>query len=131
MGCLWWRCVTCFPKSISIDIRPWSKRNPINYKGHRIFPVAIISTEDFDAPSQVDQKPLNSELQVKKRAWPSVTVNQEILAVMVKGCLGLPYTYIEVEDSNAVTPRAFLEGKPWADEILLREKFSQGPINCK
>ena len=41
---------------VTIDIRPWSKRNPINYKkGHGILPVAILSTEDFDAPSQVDQ----------------------------------------------------------------------------
>jgi hypothetical protein len=44
--------------NIDIDIRPWSKRNPINYKGHGILPVAILSTEDFDAPSQVDQKSL-------------------------------------------------------------------------
>ena len=44
---------------VTIDIRPWSKRNPINYKkGHGILPVAILSTEDFDAPSQVDQDSL-------------------------------------------------------------------------
>ena len=44
--------------NVDIDIRPWSKRNPINYKGHGILPVAILSTEDFDAPSQVDQNSL-------------------------------------------------------------------------
>jgi hypothetical protein len=44
--------------AIDIDIRPWSKRNPINYKGHRILPVAILSNEDFDSPSQVDQNSL-------------------------------------------------------------------------
>jgi hypothetical protein len=44
--------------AIDIDIRPWSKRNPINYKGHGVLPVAILSTEDFDAPSQVDQASL-------------------------------------------------------------------------
>jgi hypothetical protein len=43
---------------ITIDIRPWSKRNPVNYKGHGILPVAILSNDDFDAPSQVDQNSL-------------------------------------------------------------------------
>jgi probable HAF family extracellular repeat protein len=43
---------------VDIDIRPWSKRNPINYKGHGILPVAILSTPDFDAPSKVDQNSL-------------------------------------------------------------------------
>jgi hypothetical protein len=43
---------------IKIDIRPWSKKNPINYKGHGILPVAIFSTEDFDAPSQIDRNSL-------------------------------------------------------------------------
>jgi len=47
-----------FPYPVTIDIRPWSKRNPINYKGHGILPVAILSTEYFDAPSQVDQDSL-------------------------------------------------------------------------
>ena len=41
---------------VTIDIRPWSKRNPVNYKkGHGVLPVAILSTEDFDAPRQIDQ----------------------------------------------------------------------------
>ena len=44
---------------VTIDIRPWSKLNPINYrKGHGILPVAILSTKDFDAPDQVDQDSL-------------------------------------------------------------------------
>jgi TolB protein len=46
------------PLEVTIDIRPWSKRNPINYKGHGVLPVAILSTPDFDAPSQVDQNSL-------------------------------------------------------------------------
>jgi hypothetical protein len=46
------------PIQVDIDIRPWSKRNPINYKGHGILPVAILSTEGFDAPTQVDQSSL-------------------------------------------------------------------------
>jgi hypothetical protein len=46
------------PEMVTIDIRPWSKRNPINYRGHGILPVAILSTEGFDAPSQVDQDSL-------------------------------------------------------------------------
>jgi uncharacterized membrane protein len=43
---------------VDINIRPWSRRNPINYKGHGILPVAILSTEDFDAPTQVDRNSL-------------------------------------------------------------------------
>lgn len=46
------------PINITIDIRPWNKRNPIQYKGHGILPVAILSTEKFDAINQVDQKSL-------------------------------------------------------------------------
>jgi hypothetical protein len=44
---------------VSIDIRPWSKRNPINYrKGHGLLPVAILSTENFNAQSEIDQDSL-------------------------------------------------------------------------
>lgn len=44
---------------VIIDIRPWSKRNPINYKkGHGMIPVAILSAEGFDAPSQIDRDSL-------------------------------------------------------------------------
>ena len=44
---------------VIIDIRPWSKRNPINYKkGHGVIPVAILSAEGFDAPSQIDRDSL-------------------------------------------------------------------------
>ncbi len=44
---------------VTIDIRPWSKHNPINYKkGHGMIPVAILSAEGFDAPSQIDRDSL-------------------------------------------------------------------------
>jgi hypothetical protein len=43
---------------VDIDIRPWSKRNPISYKGRGILPVAILSTGGFNAPSEVDQTSL-------------------------------------------------------------------------
>lgn len=50
--------IRTLPMTVQIDIRPWSKRNPINYKGHGILPVAILSTEDFDAASEIDQSSL-------------------------------------------------------------------------
>lgn len=46
------------PVNVAIDIRPWSKRNLVRYKGRGILPVAIFSTEDFDAPSQINQETL-------------------------------------------------------------------------
>jgi hypothetical protein len=47
----------CTP--VSIDIRPWNKRNPINYiQGHGIVPVTIHSTKYFDAPREIDQDSL-------------------------------------------------------------------------
>ena len=43
---------------VDIDIRPFSRRNKI-YQGHRgLIPVAILSSEDFDAPNQVDRESL-------------------------------------------------------------------------
>jgi hypothetical protein len=46
------------PERVTIDIRPWNKRNPINYKGQGILAVSILSTEDFDAPDLIDQRSL-------------------------------------------------------------------------
>lgn len=46
------------PISVNIDIRPWSKHNLVQSKGYGILPVAIFSTEYFDAPNQIDQKTL-------------------------------------------------------------------------
>jgi len=43
------------PGPIDIDIKPGTENNSINPKSRGKIPVAILSTEDFDAPSQVDQ----------------------------------------------------------------------------
>jgi len=43
---------------VSIDIKPGSDTNPINIKSKGKTPVAILSTEDFDAPSMVDTSSL-------------------------------------------------------------------------
>jgi hypothetical protein len=45
-------------KLITIDIKPGSDLNSINFKNKGKIPVAILSTIDFDAPSQVDQTSL-------------------------------------------------------------------------
>lgn len=50
--------IRTLPMTVQIDIKPWSKNNPIHYKGHGILPVAILSTEDLDAPSEIDQSSL-------------------------------------------------------------------------
>jgi hypothetical protein len=46
------------PEYVAIDIRPWNKRNPVNYKSRGILPVSILSAEDFDAIDLVDQRSL-------------------------------------------------------------------------
>jgi len=43
---------------ITIDIKPGSQTNPINPKSSGKIPVAILSTPDFDAPSEVDKTSL-------------------------------------------------------------------------
>jgi hypothetical protein len=43
---------------VTIDIKPGSQTNPINPKSIGKIPVAILSTADFDAPSEVDKTSL-------------------------------------------------------------------------
>jgi hypothetical protein len=45
---------------VSIDIKPGSDPNSINPKSKGKIPVAILSTPDFDAPSEVDRDSLTS-----------------------------------------------------------------------
>jgi hypothetical protein len=40
---------------VDIDIRPFSPNNKIYHKNRGLIPVAILSREDFDAPSKVDR----------------------------------------------------------------------------
>jgi hypothetical protein len=49
---------TIAPEPVAIDIKPGSDRNSINSKSKGKIRVAIFSTEEFDAPSQVDQDSL-------------------------------------------------------------------------
>ena len=50
--------VAATPEYIDIDIKPGSHHNTINPKSKGKIPVAILSTEDFDAPSKVDRDSL-------------------------------------------------------------------------
>jgi len=52
--------LTCDQSStqINIDIKPGSDSNSINLRSRDTLPVAILSTQDFDAPSQVDRSSL-------------------------------------------------------------------------
>jgi len=43
---------------VTIDIKPRRNSNSVNHRIRGIIPVAILSTKDFNAPSQVDQKSL-------------------------------------------------------------------------
>jgi len=45
------------PLNASIDIRPWSKLNIVNYRDRGVLPVAIFSTIDFNA-ERIDKKSL-------------------------------------------------------------------------
>jgi len=59
MGRLFDEC-GCAPPviEVTIDIKPGSDPNSINRKSKGKIPVAILSTEDFDAPNEVDQDSL-------------------------------------------------------------------------
>jgi hypothetical protein len=46
------------PMAVEIDIRPWSDPNPINPFGQGLIPVAILTTEDFDALTVDDESVL-------------------------------------------------------------------------
>jgi hypothetical protein len=46
------------PLSVEIDIKPGSKKNPINLKSNGVVPVAVLTTDTFDAIS-VDPKSVN------------------------------------------------------------------------
>jgi len=43
---------------VLIDIKPGGHPNPINRKSKGLIPVAILSTEEFDAPAEVDRESL-------------------------------------------------------------------------
>ena len=46
--------VELVPTEITIDIKPGAYPNTVNPKSQGTIPVAILSTEDFDAPGQID-----------------------------------------------------------------------------
>jgi hypothetical protein len=55
-----WDYITVTPatKTVSIDIKPWGDLSRINLRNHGMIRVAILSTDDFDAPGQMDQNSL-------------------------------------------------------------------------
>ncbi len=100
----------CKVTTVDIDVRPWNKRNPINYRGHGVLPVAILSAEGFDASSQVDQNSLTF----------GATGNEKSLAFCnhkpkdfnrdgVKDDL-VCHFYIEVAGFNCGDAKGFLKG---------------------
>jgi hypothetical protein len=116
---------------VTIDIRPWSKRNPINYKkGHGILPVAMVSTEGFDPPSQVDQDSLTF----------GATGNEKSLAFCnhkpkdrKRGGLKddlVCYFYIEAAGFNCGDTEGILTGKT-LDGIAIEGKDLVKIIHCK
>lgn len=40
-------------RTVEIDVRPGSERNPVNLRSRGVLPVAVLSETDFDAPSEV------------------------------------------------------------------------------
>ena len=54
----WYTLELKIPEPVAIDIKPGSDPSSINPKSKGKIPVAILSTEEFDAPSQVDQDSL-------------------------------------------------------------------------
>jgi hypothetical protein len=116
---------------VAIDIRPWSKRNPINYKkGHGILPVAILSTEDFDAPSRVDKDSLTF----------GATGNEQSLAFCDHKPKGrkrgglkddlVCYFYVDVAEFSCGDTMGILKGKT-LDGIVIEGKDLVRIIHCK
>lgn len=42
------------PLQVVIDVKPGSQTNPVNPRGDGLIPVAILTTEQFDAPARID-----------------------------------------------------------------------------
>jgi hypothetical protein len=116
---------------VTIDIRPWSNRNPINYKkGHGILPVAILSTEDFDAPSRVDKDSLTF----------GATGNEQSLAFCDHKPKGrkrgglkddlVCYFYVDVAEFSCGDTMGILKGKT-LDGIVIEGKDLVRIIHCK
>jgi hypothetical protein len=115
---------------VSINIRPWSKRNPVAYNRHGVLPVAILSTDEFDASAEVDHRSLTF----------GATGNEKSLAF----CNPRPrdvgrdhskddlvcYFYLDIAGFNCGDTEGILKGKtldgtPIEGEDLVRI------INCK
>lgn len=45
-------------RTVRIDVRPGSDRNPVNLRSRGVLPVAVLSEADFDAPSEVVRRSL-------------------------------------------------------------------------
>ncbi len=67
---------------VTIDIKPGSDPNSINPKSKGKIPVAILSTQDFDAPQMVDKDSLTFGPSVMRTVWPSATTVERILTEM-------------------------------------------------
>ena len=116
---------------VTIDIRPWSNRSPINYKrGHGILPVAIISTEDFDAPSQVDQGSLTFGATGNEQSFAFCSHrSKDRKRGGLKDDL-VCYFYIEVAGFNCGDTEGILKGKTRSG-IVIEGKDLVRIIHCK
>ncbi len=92
--------------SATIDIKPGSYPNSINLGSQGKIPVAILSSEDFDAPAEVD--PLSIELAGAGVAVRGKAENPMATAEDVNGD-GLLDLVLHVETAN-LDPGTFMEG---------------------
>jgi hypothetical protein len=116
---------------VTIDIRPWSKGNPINYKrGHGILPVAILSTEDFDARGRVDRDSLTFGATGNEQSLafcdhkPRHRGRDSSMDVLV--C----HFYVELAGFNCGDTMGFLRGTT-LDGIAIEGKDLVRVIHCK
>jgi len=116
--------------AIDIEIKPWSKLNPINYKGHEILPVAILSTEYFDAPSQVDQHSLSFRSKGDEKSLAFCTrMSRSFRRDSLKDDL-VCYFYIEIAGFKCGDTEGLFKGKI-VSRIPIEEEDLVGIINCK
>lgn len=103
---------------VSLDIKPNTLANPVNRKSKGKIPVAILSTDSFDAISAVDYTTLTfgrtgDEISLSHCNVNGEDVNDDGLSDMV--C----HFYTQLSGFKSGDTEGFLKGKTWANENLL------------
>lgn len=116
--------------TVTIDIRPWSKLNPINYKSRGVLPVAILSTDDFDAPNKVDQNSLTFGAAGDEKSLAFCNRRPKDIARDGSKDDLVCHFFIEVAGFECGDTEGILKGKTM-DGVAIEGKDLVKIINCK